>query len=226
MKWSCAKHTSGCGHLTVDVLRLEEYVFDSAICALEHNDRWKQRQSTRDDSTRHQEEAALEARKADLLAQAERVRSAFIIDGEALMPEAEMLAHLKRINDDVANIHRRIGELLGSTVLAEAVAEGLDWRSWNVPRRRNFLRILVARLSLARGLRPCRVAFHDARTLTLKSSASGSKRFSRRPSRGARAASRTWPQATGVPPRIARLALVGAQRPTAPGGHAVNHGGA
>lgn len=107
------------------------------------HDPWKRRQSTRDDIARHKEESSLEARKADPVVEAERVRNAFIIDGEALMPETEMHAHLKRINDEVATIDRHIGEPLGTTVLAEAMAHGLDWCSWNVPRRRNFLRLLV-----------------------------------------------------------------------------------
>ncbi|MDN4479609.1 zinc ribbon domain-containing protein [Demequina muriae] len=138
----CAKHTGGCGHLTVDYERLESYVFDTVIASLEENPRWQQR-SAEQDPAHDAELARLEGQKANLEEHARRARSLFV---EGLMPEQEMRQQVTRINTELESLNGRIDSMLGTTVLSAAMADGLDWRSWNVSRRRNFIRLLVAQV--------------------------------------------------------------------------------
>jgi len=56
---------------------------------------------------------------------------------EGLMSEQEMRQHVTCINGELAAVSGRIDSILGTTVLSAAMADGLDWRSWNVPRRRS-----------------------------------------------------------------------------------------
>jgi len=138
----CAVHTGGCGHLTVDHDRLEAYVFDTVIQSLQKNDRWQQRLSEKDPA-QDRELARLESEKANLDEQGRRVRSMFV---EGLMPEQEMRQQVTRIQDETEKVQERIDSLLGTTVLSAAMSDGLDWRSWTIPRRRNFIRLLVAQV--------------------------------------------------------------------------------
>lgn len=138
----CAKYTGGCGHMTVDYERLETYVFDSVIAALEDNPRWQQRTAERE--PQHDREIArLEAEKSNLEEQGRRVRSMYV---EGLVPEQEMRQHVTRVNTELATVNTRMDSLLGTTVLSAAMADGLNWRAWNVPRRRNFIRLLVSQI--------------------------------------------------------------------------------
>lgn len=61
-----------------------------------------------------------------------------------------MRQQVARINADLETLSSRIDKLLGTTVLSAAMSDGLEWRSWTLSRRRNLIRLLVARVVVAK----------------------------------------------------------------------------
>ncbi|WP_144800894.1 recombinase family protein [Curtobacterium sp. BH-2-1-1] len=143
----CSKQVNGptaCGRLTVPHDALESYVLDLVMRSLAESPRWQQRRSEPDPHTEDLIDRLTE-QKADLDEQRKRANDAFI---QGWMDEREHDEHARRIRNEAEQIERRLGEALGTTHLADALADGLDWRAWTPMKRRNFLRLAIQRVEV------------------------------------------------------------------------------
>ncbi|MDN4473724.1 zinc ribbon domain-containing protein [Demequina zhanjiangensis] len=146
----CAKHTGGCGGITIDFDRLERYVFDTVAAVLNDSDRWKQRSTVQSAGDMSRELAELDARKQELDEQARRATNAYV---EGLMPESELRVHSIRIREEWTEVDRKVADLLGSSQLDRAMSKGLTWEtwtSWTPERRLNFLRLALDSIVVSR----------------------------------------------------------------------------
>ncbi len=128
-----------CGGTTIDFERLEAYVFNRVISGLLENDRWKKR-SSEPDPNNDAKISALEARRDDIQDERQRLLSLRLRDA---ISEDEFVEERTRINTELEKVARDIDALLDTTVLTDAIRDGLDWRSWSPMRRSNFLKALI-----------------------------------------------------------------------------------
>lgn len=143
----CSKQVNGptaCGRLTVQHDPLEEYVLDLVMRSLVESPRWQQRR-TEPDPRSEDEIERLTNQKADLTEQRRRANDAFV---RGLMDEREHREHVERIQADIDVVERQLGAALGTTQLADALADGVDWRAWTPMKRRNFLRLAIQRVEV------------------------------------------------------------------------------
>ena len=87
----------------------------------------------------------LTERKANLDEQRRRANDAFV---RGLIDEREHREHVESIHADGDQIERTLGDLLGMTQLSDALADGVDWRTWTPIKRRNFLRLAIQRVEV------------------------------------------------------------------------------
>ncbi|WP_440709736.1 recombinase family protein [Herbiconiux sp. YIM B11900] len=143
----CNKKVNGpdaCGRVTVDHTNLERYVFETVVAALKANPRWNQRLAEPDPDN-DAKITKLEVDRADLVEQQRRLNDAWIMGN---VDEPHYRTHVERIKSELEAIERKINDLLGSTVMTDAIADGLDWESWPPMRRRNFMRLAVRRIEV------------------------------------------------------------------------------
>ncbi|OAN29124.1 hypothetical protein A4X17_05990 [Plantibacter sp. H53] len=135
-----------CGHVAIDHERLEEYVFTEVVRALEANPRWGQVLAERDPSADARIEA-LQSKRTDLEEQRQRVTMEYV---RGLIPQRELDQIRATIEAEADQLQREIDSLLGTSIMSDALADGLDWRAWSPMRRRNFLKIAIARVEVDR----------------------------------------------------------------------------
>lgn len=137
-------NAGACGKVVIDHDRLEEYVFTAVLDSLAVNDRWKQRLSEPD--PRNDERIdALERVRDDLRAQRQRADDGFI---RGIIAADTHESNVTRIDAELNDTERQITDLLGTTVVSDAIDDGLEWREWSSMRRRNFLRALLKRVEV------------------------------------------------------------------------------
>lgn len=144
----CTKIVNGddaCGSMVIGHDELESYVFDVVTKSLnEKNPRLRTRlaeQDPADDAKITQ----LEAHRDDLRDQKARADDMFI---RGALSEREHSQHAERIRQETDATTQKIDALLGTSIVSDAIADGLDWRSWSPERRRNFLRALIQRVEV------------------------------------------------------------------------------
>lgn len=128
------------GRVTIGHDRLERYVFDVVTKALSQSDRWQTRMGESDPADDAKIDA-LEAERAALRDEKDRVKRAFIAG--IIETEREALAEFERIDAALDAIEGQINGLLGRPVIANALADGVDWQTWTPGRRRAFLKLLL-----------------------------------------------------------------------------------
>jgi len=142
----CARHTGGCGAISIDYTRLETYVFAYIDEVLKNSSRWSQRQAERGSDV-DDELNRLDAEKSTLIAKRARVVD-MRADGD--IDKADARGRLAKIDAEVTEIDRRSSSLLGTTMFDQAVSDGLDMTDWTAERKRNFARLLVERIEVSR----------------------------------------------------------------------------
>lgn len=143
----CSKQVNGptaCGALSIPNDALEAYVFDVVMRSLTKSNRWQQRRAEPDPRS-EEDMQRLTDLKADLDQQRRRANDAFV---RGLMDEREHREHVDRIQIDAEAAKRALGDLLGTTQLSDALADGVNWREWTPMKRRNFLRLAVHRVEV------------------------------------------------------------------------------
>lgn len=128
------------GRVTIGHERLEAYVFDVVVKALETAGRWHERMGEADPDVNAKIDQ-LESERSALRDERERVKRAFVAG--IIESEREALGEYERIDADLSGVEQRINDLLGRPVLANAFEKGVDWRAWTPGRRRSFLKLLI-----------------------------------------------------------------------------------
>lgn len=141
-----SQRSGGCGTVTILHDPLEEFVFDQVITALKANDRYMTRLQEPQDT------GAADELREQLDALDEQMRRAY--EGYVLgqLPATFWEEQQARIKAERSAIDRQLSDLYGSHVLGRAFdpATGeIDWRPWSPVRRRNFLRLVLARVEVA-----------------------------------------------------------------------------
>lgn len=134
-----------CGKATVDHDLLESYVFEQVISSLKENPRWGQRLNESSPNT-DEKIAALKSEKEKIDVQRERAYSAYKLGG---LNDHEYSAEVQQIRAELDLVQKQINGLLDSTVMEDAFADGLDWKSWTPLRRRNFLKVAVHHIAVS-----------------------------------------------------------------------------
>ncbi|MCJ1703700.1 MULTISPECIES: zinc ribbon domain-containing protein [unclassified Rathayibacter] len=144
----CTKIVNGdgaCGSMVIGHDDLETYVFDVVMKSLdEKNPRLRTRLAEQDPAD-DAKIAQLEAHRDDLRDQKSRADDLFI---RGALSEREHAQHVERVRVETDETTRQIDALLGTSIMTDALADGLDWRSWSPERRRNFLRVLIQRVEV------------------------------------------------------------------------------
>ncbi|PVE67921.1 recombinase family protein [Microbacterium testaceum] len=128
------------GRVTIGHDRLERYVFDVVTEALSQSDRWQTRMGESDPADDAKIDG-LEAERAVLRDEKDRVKRAFIAG--IIATEREALAEFERIDAALDAIEGQINGLLGRPVIANALADEVDWQTWTPGRRRAFLKLVL-----------------------------------------------------------------------------------
>jgi hypothetical protein len=145
---TCTKIVNGddaCGSMGIGHDDLETYVFDVVMQSLnEKNPRLRTRLAEQDPAD-DAKIAQLEAHRADLRDQKTRADDLFI---RGALSEREHAQHVERVRVETDETTRQIDALLGTSIMTNALADGLEWRDRTPERRRNFLRVLIQRVEV------------------------------------------------------------------------------
>lgn len=120
--------------------RVETYVFEQIIDALNRTDRWRQR-LTESDPDAEAEIDRLEAERSALRDQRKRAANSYVV---GLMSELDAKATGERIASELEGLERKINNLLGRPTVDDRDLEGVvNWKDWTPGRRRAFLRVFI-----------------------------------------------------------------------------------
>jgi site-specific DNA recombinase len=130
--------------VSVDHARLERYVLEAVTHGLQANPRLALGLGERDPES-EKKVRQLKSQRDGLNEQRSRAGDAYV---RGLLQESDFDAHTVRIRIELETIQDQLNALLSRPLLAEAIADGLDWESWTPMRRRNFLKIAVKRVEV------------------------------------------------------------------------------
>lgn len=130
------------GRVRIEHDGLEAWVFEQAIAQFSDSARWRQRMSEQDPDANSKIDQ-LESDRRALRDERERAQRGFVI---GIMSEADAKREVNRIDTELRALESRINDMLGRPVLADVLAQGLDWKTWSPGRRRAFLRLLIDRV--------------------------------------------------------------------------------
>ncbi len=142
----CARHTGGCGAISIDYTRLEAYVFAYIEEALTSSPRWSLRSAERG-SKEEAEIARLDAERATLADKRARVLDAHV---DGLIDKADTRARVAQIDARADEIEQRSASLLGASMFDQDVSQGLQMDGWTAERKRNFARLFIERVVVSR----------------------------------------------------------------------------
>ncbi|WP_430645418.1 recombinase family protein [Agromyces sp. GXS1127] len=135
-----------CGGVTIKHEALERYVFDRVFERLAVSPDWEtelRKPQPADES----KVAELDNELADLAAKRVRVQDGYE-DGVYTRDEArerlDRLDGLKKVAEDTRS------KLLGTSQIADTLADGMDWTKWPAMRRRTFLRFFIQRVEVGK----------------------------------------------------------------------------
>lgn len=134
------------GRVNIDHDLLEAYVFEQAVARLNDSEYWRKRRSEKDPEA-ESKIAALNARRDALFEKRTRAEDLAL---EGLITKERLRSEIQSVEAEVEQIGKDIQALVGAPDIEQAFGARdkilARWKDWTPGQRREFLRLLIARV--------------------------------------------------------------------------------